>query len=107
MRILSASSFSTSLSRALQIGLNHSADAVLISRHAMQFVNEVQRALRVGRTFHIDAHKTGGFMDAAFFTRPATNSRAIFSSTSRPMCVSFRLMLAFSWLAAMASRIWW
>ena len=43
--------------RALQVGLNHGTHAILIPRHAMQFVNEVQGALRIGRTFHIDPHK--------------------------------------------------
>ena len=40
-------------------------------------------------------------MDAALATSPATRSRASCSSTSRPMWVSFRLMLALSWLATM------
>ena len=42
---------------ALQVRLNHGADGIRVSRHTMQFVNEIKSALRVGRTLHVDAHK--------------------------------------------------
>src|SRR5262249_14349135 len=44
--------------RTLQICLDDCSHAVPKSGHAMQFVNEVQGALSVGRSLHIDTHKT-------------------------------------------------
>src|SRR5271165_1441600 len=55
---------------APHIGLDYGAYAVLVSRNAVQLVNEVERPLRVGRTFHVDANEilwrhAGGFGDQA------------------------------------------
>src|SRR5260370_24310616 len=45
---------------APHIRLDHGRDAALVPRDAVEFVNEVERALRVGRAFHIDANKIPG-----------------------------------------------
>ena len=42
-------------------------------RAAVQFVHEIERPLRVRRSFHIDAHKPGGSIDAALATSPLTD----------------------------------
>ncbi len=39
--------------RAPHIRLNHRAHSARVPRHAVQFVNEIERALGVRRTFHI------------------------------------------------------
>ena len=39
------------------VGLDHRPHAALIARNSVELVNEVERALRVWRSFHIDANK--------------------------------------------------
>ena len=62
----SASNFSTSLSDLSHVRLDDGADAAAISRQPVQFVDEVERALGVGRAFHVNAREVwrlhgGGF----------------------------------------------
>ena len=55
---------------AAHIGLDHGSHIIGVARNAVEFVNEVEGALRVGRAFHIDANEirgrhAGGFGDQA------------------------------------------
>src|ERR1035437_2503357 len=45
---------------APHIRLDHRSHAVLVPRNPVELVNEVERTLRVGRSFHIDANKIPG-----------------------------------------------
>ena len=59
MRIPSARSFSTSLSDRFRYAWITVPTELAFPGSAVEFVHEIQGALRVGRTFHIDAHKAG------------------------------------------------
>ena len=45
------------LFRAPHIGLDHRAYCASMTRHAVQFVHKVERALGVGRAFHVDPNE--------------------------------------------------
>src|SRR5581483_571618 len=57
--------------RAVQVGLNHSADRASISRHAMKILDEGQGLFRVRGTLHIDANEVCGIQLGGFGNKGA------------------------------------
>ena len=71
---------------------------ILIPRHAMQFVNQVQGALRVGRrTFHVDTHKARRRQGCRFAHQAGDELASHFLVHIQSHVRRFRLMFAFSW----------
>ena len=46
-------------------------DGVGVARHAVEFVDEIERALRVGRSLHVDTHKPRRIHGRGFGDQPA------------------------------------
>ena len=90
---------------AVEVGLDHDSDGSAELGAGMDAPHDIQGDLGEPRVFHIDADKAAS--GRGMFGEACGNGFSQCGESSRPICVSFTLILALSLRAAIKSSNWW